>query len=47
MPSGKICPIFIASSVTSSGIPELVHFLSYLNNRDLLNGLISLPSEPF
>jgi GTPase len=46
MPSGKICPIFSVSSVTNAGFPELIYFISKLNNRDQLNNLIRSPESP-
>ena len=47
MPSNKICPIFSVSSVTGTGMKELVYFLSKLNNRDQVNHLIGSPESPF
>lgn len=46
MPSGKVCPIFSISSVTNSGFPELIYFLSRLNNRDTLNSLLKSVEAP-
>lgn len=41
-----ICPIFTCSSVTGEGIPEVVKFISMLNNRDKINKLLKTPKDP-
>ena len=33
----KICPIFIVSSVTLQGIPQIIKFFSKMDNRDTIN----------
>lgn len=47
MPTDKICPIFSVSSVSGSGMKELIYFLSKLNNRDTVNSLIRSPESSF
>jgi len=44
--SNCICPIFTCSSVTGEGVPELVSFISMINNRDKTNKLLRTPKDP-
>ena len=44
--SNCICPIFTCSSVTGDGVPDLIHFISMLNNRDKTNKLLKSSKDP-
>lgn len=43
--SDRICPIFTCSSVNGTGIPEIISFISQLNNRDKQNKLLKGPDD--